>query len=146
MKPVQYWRLRRNSHSKKACIFAWVSAGVGTALFASLGWIAYELFLNIAPGAQPKAWQVSVFAVAAFFAIWFERILVRLFVSNLHLSTDAEERVTMLQTYLSIVRAGSELAPDEKKLIFKRLFQPATDGMVKDDGAPPTLVEMLSRK
>ena len=60
----------------------------------ALGWLAYEIFLNVPPNEKPQIWQVGVFSVAAFFGIWLERILVRLFVSNIHLATDAEERVT----------------------------------------------------
>lgn len=146
LKPVQYWDNRRKGHNKKAIVYAIACTIIGVGLFGGLGWVAYELFLNIKVGEQPKVWQMGVFAVAAFFAIWIERILVRLFVSNIHLATDAEERVTMLQTYLSIIREGSEFAPDEKLLILERLFHPATDGMIKDDGAPPTFVELLSRK
>ncbi|TLS66142.1 hypothetical protein FEF65_11150 [Mariprofundus erugo] len=145
-KPVEYWDSRRVGHNWKALIYAIISLVVGWFLFDGLGGAAHDLFLNLKPEEQPKMWQVGVFAVAAFFAIWLERILVRLFVSNMHLATDAAERVTMLQTYLSIIREGSEFAPDDKKLILERLFKPATDGMVKDDGAPPTLVELLSRK
>lgn len=146
LKPVQYWNARRKAHNKKAKKYAIASAIAGLLLFLALGGIAYDLFLNVPAGEQPKPWQVGVFAVAAFFAIWFERILVRLFVSNMHLGTDAEERVTMLQTYLSIIREGSDFAPEDKKLILERLFYPAADGLVKDDAAPPTFLEFLSRK
>ena len=52
----------------------------------------------------------------------------------------------MLQTYLSIIREGSVFAPEDKKLILERLFHPATDGLVKDDAAPPSPLEILSRR
>ena len=119
---------------------------MGVVILIAFGWLAYEIFLNVPPNEKPQVWQVGVFSVAAFFGIWLERILVRLFVSNIHLATDAEERVTMLQTYLSIIREGSEFAPEDKKLILERLFHPAADGLVKDDGAPPSPLEMLSRR
>ena len=145
-KPVEYWATRGKVHAGKTKIFAWVSVIIGAVILAALGFLAYEIFINIPKDEKPQVWQVGVFSVAAFFGIWLERMLVRLFVSNMHLATDAEERVTMLQTYLSIIREGSEFAPEDKKLILERLFHPATDGLVKDDAAPPSPLEMLSRR
>lgn len=145
-KPVEYWQARGISHGNKARHFAIASGVTGVVILFALGWLAYEIFLNVPLNEKPQVWQVAVFSVAAFFGIWLERMLVRLFVSNMHLATDADERVTMLQTYLSIIREGSAFAPDDKKLILERLFHPAADGLVKDDAAPPSLLEMMSRK
>jgi len=146
LKPVKYWNERKKSHGIKAKNFAISSSVVGTAVLVLLGWLAYKIFINVPEGEKPQVWQVGVFSVAAFFGIWLERLLVRLFISNMHLATDAEERVTMLQTYLSIIREGSEFAPEDKKLILERLFHPAADGLVKDDAAPPSPLEILSRR
>lgn len=145
-KPVEYWEARGRAHNAKTTKFAIASGAMGVVVLIALGWLAYKIFLDVPPTEKPQVWQVGVFSVAAFFGIWLERILVRLFVSNIHLATDAEERVTMLQTYLSIIREGSEFAPEDKKLILERLFHPAADGLVKDDGAPPSPLEMLSRR
>ncbi|OFZ70439.1 MAG: hypothetical protein A2Z01_00140 [Betaproteobacteria bacterium RBG_16_58_11] len=146
LKPVKYWNARNKSHGTKAKHFAIASGVVGAVILALLGWLAYKIFLDVPVGEKPQVWQVGVFSVAAFFGIWLERILVRLFISNMHLATDAVERVTMLQTYLSIIREGSVFAPEDKKMILERLFHPATDGLVKDDAAPPSPLEMLSRR
>lgn len=145
-KPVEYWEARGRSHNAKTTKFAIASGAMGVVILIALGWLAYEIFLNVPPNEKPQVWQVGVFSVAVFFGIWLERILVRLFVSNIHLATDAEERVTMLQTYLSIIREGSEFAPEDKKLILERLFHPAADGLVKDDAAPPSPLEILTRR
>jgi len=144
-KPVEYWEARGRSHNTKSNWFALASGVMGVIILSALGWLAYEIFLNVPANEKPQVWQVGVFSVAAFFGIWIERLLVRLFISNMHLATDAEERVTMLQTYLSIIREGSEFAPEDKKLILERLFHPAADGLVKDDAAPPSPLEILSR-
>jgi Family of unknown function (DUF6161) len=146
LKPVKYWNARKKLHARKAKNFAIASGISMSAILFVLGVLAYEFFLNVPTGEKPQVWQVAVFSVAAFFSIWFERILVRLFISNMHLATDSEERVTMLQTYLSIIREGSEFAPEDKKLILERLFHPVTDGLVKDDAAPATPLELLSRR
>lgn len=144
-KPVEYWKARGHSHGIRARNYAIASGAVGVVILVLLGWLAYEIFLDIPPNEKPQVWQVGVFSVASFFGIWLERMLVRLFISHMHLATDAEERVTMLQTYLSIIREGSEFAPEDKRLILECLFHPAADGLVKDDAAPPSPLEMLSR-
>lgn len=146
LKPVKYWNARNKSHGSKAKKFAIASGVVGAVILGLLGWLAYKIFLDVPVGEKPQVWQVGVFSVAAFFGIWLERILVRLFISNMHLATDAEERVTMLQTYLSIIREGSVFAPEDKKMILERLFHPAADGLIKDDAAPPSPLEILSRR
>jgi hypothetical protein len=51
------------------------------------------------------------------------RILVRLLLSNIHLLTDAGERVTMVQTYLALLKRG-KLKDDERMFILQTLFRP----------------------
>ncbi|WP_425487836.1 DUF6161 domain-containing protein [Microvirga lupini] len=48
---------------------------------------------------------------------------------------DAEERATMVKTYLALTEKH---AADEKDraLVLASLFRPTTDGIVRDDGAP----------
>ena len=144
-KPVEYWEARGHSHNRQSKWFALASGVAGVIILSTLGWLVYEIFLTVPANEKPQVWHMGVFSVAAFFGIWLERILVRIFISNMHLAIDAGERVTMLQTYLSIIREGSQFAPEDKKLILERLFHPAADGLVKDDAAPPSPLEMLSR-
>jgi hypothetical protein len=51
----------------------------------------------------------------------------------------------MIQTFLSMAREGSAFAPEDKTLIFQHLFRSASDGLVKDDAAPPNLLGMLQK-
>jgi hypothetical protein len=119
-------------------------AGGGVA--GVLGLLAYKIFGKLPQADNPKHWQLAVFVVAVFFSVWVIRILVRLFFSHLHLAADAAERRTMILTYLSMAREGTQFAPDDKTLIVQHLFRTASDGLVKDDAAPPTLIELLTRK
>jgi hypothetical protein len=57
--------------------------------------------------------------------VWVVRILVRLLLSNIHLLTDARERVTMVQTYLALLRRG-KIKDDERMFILQTLFRPET--------------------
>lgn len=84
-------------------------------------------------------------ALTSLFAVWAVRLLVRMYLSHHHLANDANERVVMVQTYLSLTE-GDKLTSDEhRKLILQALFRPATDGIVKDEGIPASVFELLTR-
>lgn len=67
--------------------------------------------------------------------IWAGRVLVRLFLSEKHMWTDAEERSTMVQTYLALTNEG-KLTEAERQLVLSPLFRNMSDGIVRDDGTP----------
>ena len=69
---------------------------------------------------------------------------MRLFLSNVHLHTDAKERVTMVQTYLALLRRG-KITKDDERLILQTLFRPTSTGIMKDDGVPLTALEAISK-
>ena len=145
-KPIDYWREKKASHVKLAKSFAWAS-GIVLVLFGiGLASLIYWAFGSLGPNDNPKHWQVGVTIIAAFFVIWIVRLLVRMFLSHQHLAADAAERVTMVQTYLSLSREGQGVAPADRSVILQQLFKSASDGLVKDDGAPPGWLELFSRQ
>jgi hypothetical protein len=79
------------------------------------------------------------------FAFWFERIFVRLLLSQVHLYTDASERVVMAKTYIALLREGQGMKDEDRRLILQALFRPAVTGIVKDDAIPPTVLEWITR-
>jgi len=145
-KPVRYWQTKESYHGKSArnfgvgAILAAVLLGVGMAK------LVYWTFSSLKPDENPKHWQVGLLLIASFFTVWFVRILVRMFFSHHHLATDAAERRMMILTYLAMSREGNQFANDDKKLIVQHLFRSASDGLVKDDAAPPNLFEFMTRK
>jgi len=77
------------------------------------------------------------------FGIWVTRLSAKIFISNLHLRTDADERVTMIQTYLALLREGSGPMDEERQLILQTLFRPSSTGFIKDDG-PSSFHELVT--
>jgi hypothetical protein len=143
--PAEYWRSKRNGH----LVFA-IVAGIFS--FASIGACAYflskevhALLLTTQVGSAPEAWKVAVLALLSLFSIWAVRLVVRLFLSHLHLATDASERIVMLSTYLSLQEGNNLSAQEDRQLILQALFRPTSDGIVKDEGVPPSFLEVLSR-
>lgn len=145
-KPVKYWQTKGAYHTKRAKWFSIAAFGTTATLAVGMGFLVHWTFANLKPDENPKHWQVGLLVIAAFFSVWLVRILVRMFFSHHHLAIDCAERRTMILTFLAMSREGVEFAKDDKKLIIQHLFRSASDGLVKDDAAPPTLFELLTRK
>ncbi|WP_226467188.1 DUF6161 domain-containing protein [Luteimonas panaciterrae] len=143
--PAEYWTKKRFAHR---CI----ATGSGVLAFLSIGGCAWFLAAEIKtllavthPGQSPDHWRVAVLALVAVFAVWAVRLVVRIFLSHVHLAGDASERVVMLKTYLSLIE-GAQLTEDgERALILNALFRPASDGIVKDEGLPPSWMDFVTR-
>lgn len=138
---VQYWSDKRTSHTK---VMRWV--GGATLILASLTgggfiWAAHELLQ--AKASEVELWRIGVMLAISTFGIWVTRLSAKIFISNLHLRTDADERVTMIQTYLALLREGSGPKDEERQLILQTLFRPSTTGFIKDDG-PSSFHEIVS--
>lgn len=143
--PAEYWRTKRDGHLQWAWVTGGVSfTGIGGAA-AGLVWQVHELLVKTPAGSVPETWRVAVLALIGLFTVWALRLVVRMFLSHLHLWTDAGERVVMVQTYLSLLEGDQLSSKEDRQLILQALFRPAADGIVKDEGVPFSLAEMLTR-
>lgn len=109
-------------------------------------------------------WQFGLTALLSAMLLLLLRILTKITLSNLHLSTEAQERVVMAHTYFDFItkRKSDEEDNDQEpaaeptdeerrrqenfrklldKSIIDAMFRPTTTGLVKDDSASPTLLE-----
>lgn len=68
-------------------------------------------------------------------ALWVIRIVVKISLSNLHLSEDAHERVVMIYTYLAFIEQGNGLEENDKQVILSSLFRPSNIGIIKDESS-----------
>lgn len=140
---VNYWTGKKESHKN---IMIWV--GIGTLALACLTgggfvWAAYELLQETI--AQVPLWKLGVMLAISSFGVWLTRLSAKIFISNLHLWTDSSERVTMIQTYLALLREGSGPKDDERQLILQTLFRPSATGFVHEEG-PTGFHEILAQK
>jgi hypothetical protein len=136
---VTYFTSKAKEHGDKAKVFAW-SAGIAGALIATGVALSPQ-----ALGNDPKPAQIGVALALAFLALWLLRVLVRLFFSNTHLSTDMKTRATLVETYLALIQEGGGIVDKDRARIVDLVFRPASDGLVKEDGAPPTLFSLFQR-
>lgn len=145
-KPVKYWQTKESYHRGRSQLFGGVALAAAVVAGGGLAWLAHWALANLKPTENPQHWQIGVLLIGAFFAVWLVRVFVRLFFSHLHLATDAAERRMMILTYLSMSRQGTQFGNEDKKLIVQHIFRSASDGLVKDDAAPPSVFELMTRK
>ena len=113
---------------------------------AGLLWLIHDLVNKTPADKQPDAWRIAMVVLVGVFALWGARLIVRMFLSHLHLLTDAAERVVMVKTYLSLLEGDQLADKEDRQLILNALFRPAADGIVKDEGIPPSMLEFLTRQ
>lgn len=166
--PVEYWDTKRKKHRLWSGIsFGAIVLGMGTAayfLHTELQSVGQAVTASKAAAAASAAkaqvagsttiqaladsattWHLGSFILLATLSFWFIRLLVRIFLSNLHLENDAAERVTMAKTYLALIRNDDLPKGDNISTVLAALFRPTGDGIVKDEGVPPTTLEWFTK-
>jgi len=140
---VRYWGLQEKFHRQFMMIF-----GMATVVVACVTLFGLYQYADSFLTETIKTIQVGKLVTAAVlttFGVWAVRTCANLFMSHTHLRTDAQERRTMMHTYLALLRKGQGPAEDERQLILQTLFRPSTTGMIKEDAGPSHLVDMLNR-
>ncbi|NPU64419.1 hypothetical protein HL667_05360 [Bradyrhizobium sp. 83012] len=145
--PVSYWKKRATSYRiASRWMLAFLTAYVGVSV-----WILYVLYDQAASHLPSEAAQVpysALFRASAFallmtsIAFWIGRVSLRVFFSFRHLETDAEERRTMITTFLALTRR-SAVSDEDRKFVLAALFRPGSDGIVSEDSAPDTMFAAL---
>lgn len=164
--PVDYWERKRRKHRNLSGVSLTVLILVGLAIgyhlnseintIANLAAIAQvtpttptgntnKLQLTLGMTQSAATWHFGAFILSATLSFWLLRLIVRLFLSNLHLENDASERVTMVKTYLALLRDGGIPKDSGIGTILAALFRPTGDGIVKDEGLPPTAMEWMTK-
>lgn len=140
---VKYWNLQRQSHTKKAIIFS-IALGIMT-IVVICTIVAFSYLTLDAPLKEIHLSKIFTAAALTTFGIWLIKILANIFMSHLHLSTDAQERRTMIHTYLALTRKGQGPKEEDRQLILQTLFRPSATDLVKNDQGPTQLVDMINR-
>ncbi|HCY61922.1 MAG TPA: hypothetical protein DHV59_03600 [Oxalobacteraceae bacterium] len=144
--PATYWDDKRRGHERMSKITGGLSFGGIAGAAVVLGWLIHDLLRTSIPNTPPEAWRVAMLVLIGLFAVWGVRLVVRMFLSHLHLATDAAERVVMARTYLSLLEGDRLASKEDRQLILQALFRPTSDGIVKDEGIPPSMLEFLTRQ
>lgn len=144
--PVEYWESRRTHHADRSRTLTVVTVGALVGLAVLLALITFWAVHTSGNPYMPDPWRLVLVAFAGAVGVWGVRLVVRMLLSNMHLTTDAAERVTMVKTYLALLEGEKLPADEDRKLILQALFRPGSDGIVKDDGIPNPALEFLTRQ
>lgn len=140
---VRYWGIQQKSHNNKAKNFAIVLGVTTVIVLATI--ILFSIFGLDKPFKEVAVSRFITAAAITTFGIWIIKIVGNIFMSHLHLATDAQERRTMIHTYLALTRKGQGPKDEDRQLILQTLFRPSTTDMVKNDQGPSQLVDMINR-
>lgn len=127
---VKYWKDREARRSKQG-VGAAVAFGVALIVAAGFLWQVTSQLLtgDITPQ------KVAALLLTASPVFWGLRVLARLLLSYIHLTTDAAERHILIETYLALHKEG-KVKDEDRELLLATIFRPAATGIVRDDAAP----------
>jgi len=137
--PRQYWADKKRRHQIVG--WTWLTAFLIGCL-ASLvvlylfGSAVVDRVSRLGSGVQAADWLLL--AVPAIIVLWVLRLFHRQATTNLTLMTDADERVTMVETYLAL-QAEGKIEEVERPLVLQPLFRP--NDATGDDGVAKSLVD-----
>jgi hypothetical protein len=145
--PVAYWKARARQYRRGS---HWAIGFLVTfAIAAAVGlFLLYDLASAHLPADAANVPYAALFRASAFallmtsIAFWIGRVLLRIYFSARHLATDAEERRTMITTFLALTKK-SVVKDDDRKFILAALFRPGADGIVSEESAPDTMFAAL---
>lgn len=140
--PNHYWRNKQRGHRIAAGLWfvAFVLAAVGTVAGV---WFVWHLTIELKFTNEPPPYTAFIPSIGvALLGAWFMRLCSRQAISNLSLSADAGERVSMVQTYLAL-REGGHASDEHLSLILSSLFRSASKP--SDDGGPPTIADSVGK-
>lgn len=137
--PSKYWKDFRDKYTMSGII--WVSLCVLMGLIISglclylLKYLPEKLFIGDRISLENTIRWTILFALITSTSFYLFRLFMKLALSSLHLSRDANERLQLTHQYLSLLR---ENAIDEKQrdIILQSLFSRADTGLLKGDSSP----------
>lgn len=155
---VTYWSTKANSHKINSFIFGGI-AGLLMILTVVMifksGQYIIGLDFSDKSGNGSKIltetgalqlWVYCFFVVSMTMVLWFIRLIVKVFLSNLHLLSDAKERQVMIQTYLAFEREENTLKDTDRDLILPSIFRVSSNGFIKEDSSPNSAINLISKK
>lgn len=156
-KAVDYWAKKAQTHKFYSLIFGAASVILMLATLCSIiNFGKYIIGLNIdepngigekllTQSGALQIWVYAFFIGALTIIVWIIRLLVKVFLSNLHLLSDAKERETMIMTYLAFEREEQVLEKDDKNLILPSIFRVSSNGIIKEDSSPNPIMNFFTK-
>ncbi|KAF0173854.1 MAG: hypothetical protein FD161_3722 [Limisphaerales bacterium] len=147
--PVLYWRAKSFRHGRAATqIGRWTLSAV-VASTALLMWVAYEFLvspIHKQPNWKPELGNFFAVVLIGSVLVWLMRELVKLWLSEVHLRHDAQFRIALLRTYLSLLKGEKGIGDKDQSALVAALYRPTPDGVVKEDTTPASLLDFIAQR
>lgn len=146
---VAYWTEKKNKHNEESRKIMQLLNKKGPFIVIAAIFLIFIVFLvsnKFGDSLIDKNFKYVVSAFTITMVIWVFRLAIKMWLSNIHLANDAEERVVLVQTYLALQKDNVMPSDDDKRVVVNSLFRQASDGVVRDDGMPNPIVEFITRK
>ena len=69
------------------------------------------------------------------FLIYIIRIIIKIIISNQHMSMEYEQKAALTRFYQALIQDGKEVDKEEKLIIFNALFRKTDTGLIKSDNS-----------
>lgn len=148
--PVALWEQRAVTHrgqANHALRYFWIAAAFAILVGILVPWLAGDYIagsftaLKCLPG-RPQSCvhafsakgplTVAGILLTTSLILWVIRMQYRIFLSERHLSLDADERRAFAETYMALKEDGSVDISNET-IVLASLFRPTQDGIIKDE-------------
>lgn len=160
--PVSYWRSKATKHASfGAIMFAMFFGGcVAAAIYGfNLGSEFSDAIKDTSAAVATQTTESGpttsliqlafskflILLVPGFFAVWALRILLKVALSNLAIADDARHRVTMVETFLSLMEHTDKLDESDRILMLQALFRPIPGSNDEDTGPPNWFDVMMTQ-
>lgn len=145
---VRYWEQKKTQHLRNAenlVGMLYIAVPVAIIFSVTVLFMVFVFFDAIGNTKIDKNFKYVLSAFIITLVFWGTRLLVKMWLSNVHLANDADERVVLVKTYLALQKDNVMPHDEDKKVVINSIFRQATDGVVRDDGMPNPVIELLTK-
>ena len=135
--PETLWESRAAQYRLRS---RWWMIGLFTfivGLLVSGGYFAdkiHDYVQEIAKGI-PFISKSFVYVALISFLIYIIRIIIKIIISNQHMSMEYEQKAALTRFYQALIQDGKEVDKEEKLIIFNALFRKTDTGLIKSDNS-----------
>lgn len=147
--PEQLWNNRAEKHQEKArnwTIFLVVSVIILILVSTRLVIVIHDYASNLIKDTPFLSESFILLSVISFF-IYIIRVLIKIVMSNHHLSTEYSQKATLTRFYQALTKSGASIDTNEKIIIIQSLFSKVETGLVKTESSNDSeaILALLSR-
>lgn len=135
--PETLWESRAEKYRKKSGRWIWYLFAFIVGLLASGGFFVISIhdYLQGTEKEIPFISKSFIYVALISFLIYIIRIIVKIIVSNQHMSLEYEQKAALTRFYQALIQDGKEVDKEEKLIIFNALFRKTDTGLIKSDNS-----------